>query len=725
MIIQVHIDDISGVKYPVDIYVCGNCPNDNCTFIECVSSIPTSIIVPSPYSTYPSFSIKLLDANGCEYCQTFQNIPPTPQPICNTCDIGFDFYNQNPISVISVGTITASCETNVTDYVLEWYGPGVGSTNVAFTSGLGNDYSNEYNYVHPLTGSSEVPVFAGIYTPLISKIKLNGIEYTNLNCFEFTTVDVDPLTCINGQGSDNPNYSHKLELIVTVNQTPQPVFTTYNLNPSNPYFAYRFEGITIFDTLEITFYGSSYSDPILIESISQGVNLDENNFSLSLIPKKFKTTVPANFSKVLNLSNFILNPGDYLEIKITPNTINNNTSWKLYCDCLESFNCDICYDTNISQPFKIIQSSITLSTFTCGININYDLSACTNSDFNKYLLPDYGENFFPITTQYNNNYYNLSPTLSKSSGLLTLSAITSCSKPTIGSNSTCNTSSNSNITYNKSVVGGEGLISISFSEYNDFLAYWNGWQNNYVSYSGNPTDCNYIDYYRHFSLKIPLAQGSQQCGDITGYETYYIHPSSIVTSGGTTGPWTMDITMPIMSNCITISGCSNCNITGQGIINQANNTSTGSTNNISITTNTGSRLINPFEIVTYLTSGLTIFSASTQIGDMTIPKYINQTVPYSGSPLTIIPSLSAETCSFNDWTEKATGTLSKNLNFYVYYGFYYRQILTNPLNPQDFEIWAPIFVNGVYVGFPGTPTLQMIYQYTGGVVTFIDTNYFV
>ncbi len=667
------------------------------------------------------------DQGSCILCGTEPTPTPTPvpiNPICESCDIGFDFYDQNPIAVISVGTITASCETNVTDYVIEWYGPGAGSTNIQFTSGLGTDYSGEYLYSHPLTGTSEVPILAGIYTPVISKIKLGGIEYTNLNCFDFTTVNADALTCENGQGSDNPNYSHKLEFNAAVNQTPQPVLTTYVLDPLKPYFAYRFEGQAIFDTLEITFYGSSYSEPILVEALSQGANLDESNFDLSLVPKKFKGNSPiAYFSKVLNLTNFTINPGDYLQIKITPNPTNSNTNWELYCECLESFSCDVCYDTSITQPFKIIESSITTSILACGTNIGFELTGCTNSDFNKYLLPGYGQSF-GTNVQYRNNYY-YTPTQLLQTGLLTLTQVTSCSSFLVGSGSTCNVPSTSTITYDKSVIGGEGLISMTFTDYNDFLAYWNGWQTKYISYSGNPTDCNDIQYYRFFTLRIPLAQGSEQCGDATGYKTYNIHPSAVVTSGGT-GPWSMSITMPIISNCINFGSCSNCDVTVQTIIiNDINNTSTGTTTDISITTNTGSRLINPFENLEYVTSASTIFSAATQNAFMSIPKYINQTIPYSGSSLTLIPSLSAETCSFDNWTEVQTGITSKNLSFYRYYTYYYQTRLTNPLNNQDFEIWAPVFVNGTWAGFPALPTLQMIYQYSGGVVTFIDTNYFV
>jgi hypothetical protein len=707
------VDNISGVDKIEITAEFGPENEGSCIFCNFPTPTPTPSVSPTP--TLPPYTTPT---------PTPTSTPPTPiNPICQSCDVGFDFYDINPISVISVGVVTASCDPSITDYVIEWYGPGVGSTNLVFTSGLGTDYLGDYLYTHPLTGTSEVPVVAGVYTPIISKIKINGVEYTNVNCFDSTTVDVNALTCINGTGSDLPQYSHKQSFNAIVNQTPQPVSTTYILDPLKPYFAFRFEAEAVYDTLEITLYGSSYSGPIILENISQGVDLNETNFDLNLLPKKAKPALPTNLSKVLNLSNFDLNSGDYLEITIRPNTTNNNTNWRFYCECLESFNCDVCYDTNITQPFKIIESSITVSTpDSCGlVNINFDLSACTDSDFNKYILPNL--NGYYYNTVYNDDYYN---STNCDFGFLSPEPQNQCSLGGPFFPPNCNTPSTSTITYDKTIIGGEGLISMSFTDYNDFLAYWDNWESMYLSYSGNPTDCTDIDFYRYFVLSIPLAVGSDNCGDTTGFQNYYIHPSAIVTSGGT-GPWTMSITMPTISSCITFSSCDLlCNIfKDYSVIDNVNNSSTATTNNISIVNNTGSRLITPIREVNTLSFFSTVYSGGSLNFLMSVPKYINETIPYSGSPLTLVPSLSAETCSFNNWTEVPTGVPSKNLNFYKYDAFYYYTAVINPLNHQDFEIFAPVLSNGTWAGYPSPPTLNLIYRYVGGSVTFIDNNYFV
>jgi hypothetical protein len=732
MALQVNITNITQATYPVDVYVCSGCPDNNCTLVDTINSVPSIITIPGPYSGYSSFGVKIIDSKNCEYCQTFQSGTTTTtsststttiNPLCFSCDVGFDFYDTNPISEISVGLVTASCDPSVTDYVIEWYGPGIGSTTVALTSGYGTDYTGDYSYTHPLTGSSAVPVVAGIYTPIIQKIKLNGVEYTDLNCFNSTTVDVDALTCDNGPGSTNPDYSHSISFTANTNVTPQPLTTTFVLDPTKPYFAFRFETELIYDTLKVTFYGTSYSDPIVIEYITVGDDAPPTNLNLSLTPKTAKTIFynpfnNSNFAKVLNLSNFTINSGDYLELEIIPNPINNNTNWKLYCECLETFNCDICYDTNITQPVKIIESSINVTLDSCNrADISIDLSACTNSDIYKYLMQggawnnlawngDYWEKFSELANNLSASFYN------------------NCSSSGPAFGLQCNPPSTSTITYDKIISGGQGLITMTFTNYNDMSDLYNDWQLKYISYSGNPTDCNDPDYYRFFKIKIPLAVGTQNCGDLTGYQDYYIHPSALVTSGGT-GPWTISITMPTITDCITYNICDfNCQDSKQSIIDYINESSTGITNNISITNNVGSRLDGLVESTGIFKINSTIFSAATLFSGAFLPKYTNQTIPYSGSPLTIIPSLSAETCSLSDW-KLVPGNPLLNNDYYIYMAYQYKIIMVNPLDNEDFEIWAPTFINGAWVGYPSPPIYNKIYDYIGGVATIYDSNYFI
>jgi len=723
MALQVNITNIAQVTYPVDVYICRDCPDTDCTLVDTINSVPATITIPGPYSGYSSFGVKIIDDANCEYCQTFQGTTTTStttiNPLCVSCDIGFDLYDTNPIAEISVGLITASCDPSITDYVIEWYGPGVGSTTVAFTSGYGSDYLGDYLYAHPLTGSSAVPVVSGVYTPIIQKIKINGTEYTDLNCFNSTTVDVDALTCDNGSPTDVPQYSHKLSFSAITNVTPQPVTTTFILDPLKPYFAFRFVGEEIYDTLKITFYGSNYQDPIVVEYVSLGDDLPQSDFRLITLPKLAKTVsygINSNYSKVLNLSNFTVNNGDYLEVEVIPNPINNNTSWKFYCECLETFDCNVCYDTNINSPLKIIESSINITTNPCGLsNLTFNFSGCPDSDIYKYLFTAAAWN----SINWGLSYYNSTNFIAN---LLSPNPQTFCDSGGPAFPTQCSTPSSETITYSKTVPGSEGLITMTFTNYNDLEDYYNEWQLRYLQYSGNPIDCTDPDFYRWFQIQIPLASGSDNCGDTTGYQSYYIHPSAVVTTGGT-GPYTMTITMPTISKCITFTPCeTGCEDSEDIYVNFINNSSTATTNNISIVSNTGSKLDNFIIGVSDLTVFTQTLSATTYTISMSIPKYVNQTVPYSGNPLTLIPSLGAELCDFNTWTFVSA---PNNLDYYLYYGAYIQLRYINPLDPQDFELWSPTFVNGTWAGYPALPTLNKIYDYIGGVATIYDSNYFV
>ena len=727
MPLEVNITNISQVTYPVDVYVCRDCPDIDCTLVDTISSVPATITIPGPYSGYSSFVVKIIDAANCEYCQTFQGTTTTStttlNPICQSCDIGFDFYDTNPIGVISVGSITASCDPSVTDYVIEWYGPGVGSTTVSFTSGYGTDYIGDYLYTHPLTGSSEVPIVAGIYTPVIQKIKLNGTEYTNLNCFNSTTVDVDALTCINGSGTTNTYYSHGFSFSATTSITPQPVVTTFALDPLKPYFAYSFKGEQIYDDLKITFFGSSYSDPIVLEYISMGTNQTTTDFSLSLTPKTIKNTnVSTFFPKVLCLTAITVNNGDYLEIEITPNPINNNTNWELLCECLETFNCELCYDTTI-PPIKIIQSSIINQTYPCdGYKVEFTLSGCNDSDIYRYLNPVFGQ---IDGIQYNDSIvpfiYNTIP-YPITTSVMYYNPIVECGAQYNETHTpNCDVPNTNTITYEKSVVLGEGLILMTFDTYSDLEHYKFAWDGMYISYSGNPTNPLDVDFYRFFNLRIPLATGSTQCGDLTGYENYNIHPSATITTGGT-GPWTMSITMPTITNSLTWGSCDiGCSGFTNGIVNFVNDSSTGTTNDILFTSNTGSKLEHPFFRWRQLYVNNSVVTASTQAYQIQIPNYVNQTIPYSGSPLTIIPSLSAETCDLSNFNLVNSGG-STNLGSYTWYMAYYEFRITSFTG--DFEIWSYDLSSNPIPSPPLNPLFK-IYENIGGIPNVIDSSYFI
>jgi hypothetical protein len=196
--------------------------------------------------------------------------------LCTTCELGFDDYETNTIGVIVAGELTGSCENDITDYRIIWYGPN-SSTNIAFTSGFGQDINFlPRDFTHPLVGINSPMQPAGTYIPVIDKVSLNGLNYSQtggtgyiqaeLECFNATTVNVQPFTCDNGTVPLPNNYTHRVNFAgAAAGVTPLTLQSTFELDLTTDYFSWKFRGFNIPDSLKITFYGSAYTDPIILE----------------------------------------------------------------------------------------------------------------------------------------------------------------------------------------------------------------------------------------------------------------------------------------------------------------------------------------------------------------------------------------------------------------------------------------------------------------------------
>jgi hypothetical protein len=236
---------------------------------------------------------------------------------------------------------------------------------------------------------------------------------------------------------------------------------------------------------------------------------------------------------------------------------------------------------------------------------------------------------------------------------------------------------------------------MEFSSLSDLIHYKSSYDllSPYYGTPSNPADPN---YYRYFELYIPKQPQSNPCGDGTTVVKYDIHYSSIVTTGDTGGVYTLNITMPTISD--GLPPFDPCDISCQTIINDiirnVNVSSTGVTNIEDFTTNTGSKYVRPFGASLYFVENPpTVVSASTLHGFYWLNNYLNSTVPFSGSssPYTQIPSLSALTC--NNFTSIGTSSGGGIQQFVSVY--HYRVELTDPNNVKSFRILASPIVNGV------------------------------
>ena len=650
--------------------------------------------------------------------------------LCIFCDFGFNEYSATTVSEIIAGDLTGTCDSNITDYLINWYGPGIGSTNVAFTSGKGSEFA--YTWTHPLTGNSSILVESGVYTPKVESVVINGTPlYDNLGAIGecFVPVTVQPFTCLNG--TEVGNYSHILNFSNVAGETPQPLSSNFLIDSTTNYFAWSFAGFSVADTLRISYSGANYTNPILIENIEIGFLPLPTNLSPNVNPKSASTgNFDVFYAKVTCLTAFTYSSGDILILEVIPNPTNTNTNWTLKFECLEVFDCNNCiFDTPL---YKIVQSSITGITGSCNtLNVSYSVSGCstsTNNSFDifKYFIPTEADVIgnlqlrSRVDTSDFNNLLNIP-------NQLFYSTISCFGYQPIFENTLCfNPPNNSTISHKTFLLNSnQRKFELRFSDINDFNAYINT-LNTALVYSGSTNPLT-LEYYRQVRLRVPTPSGSTPCGDTTIPLTYNIHPSSMVVMTGTSvSPenYTLDITATTISKQINFDVCDNyCNSELDNIVNGINGTVTATTNNFTGTTTAGSRYVYPFFLLIGIQSGSTSNTNQTDNGFIIIPQYTNETYSFSGNPLTSIPSLSARTCnnleSFmvyesNNFGINAGGT-------YQRYQYYYKVELTNPSDVRDFRIYASPITNGS----PTFSFTDFVYGFSGGSVYHTNPTYLI
>lgn len=652
--------------------------------------------------------------------------------LCETCELGFEDYETNTVGVIVAGELTGSCQNTISDYRIFWYGPD-NPNQLAFTSGYGSEFS-PYENTHPLSNLMQP---AGNYIPIIDKVKLDGLNFSQtggtnyiqaeLDCFNAITVNVAPFRCDNG--TEEGDYTHRVNFAgAAAGVIPLAINSTFELSATTDYFAWKFKGNNVPDTLKITFYGSSYSEPIILEFITIGVDT-VTNLNLLTLPKSASTRSFINsgipdstyLSKVTSLTSLSRNPGDYLILEVIPNPNNQQTNWDFYFTCLDTFDCSLCLDDYLNSPYKIDTSSIINIPASCGLNtISFNLSGCTtsaitNSDIYKYMATETSANI-------NNNFEQVF--CNNTTSLITREAYTTtnyvqCNLQPIGGQISCSLQNTNTISFIKNIPGPsvEGVINMTFSNLSDLIAYKSSYESKKSS-SGWINDSTNILYYQYAILSIPNTPNNQPCGDNIEELTYNIHFSSIVETGETSNNYTLKITMPTIQNNLNFTNCDvGCEFVTNSIVTNINNSSIATSNNRVLTNNTGSRYIDPFAKYSYI-----------NLVSQNNPKYrvygfynfcdtYNSTIPFSGnsSPYIQIPSLSSQTCDYSSKGRTLSSGQSKRQEVTLY-DFEVTQGVTS----NTFTINSNIIVNGAITtsNYPVTAVTVV-----NGVVTSFNPSY--
>jgi len=706
------------------------------------------------------------------------DIPIQPNNLCTICNISFDVL-EGSTSLITAGNLDSTCLPEPTDYVVYWYGPN-STTNIGYTSGLGTIF--DYQFSHPLTGTSAIFAQSGTYTPVIDKIIVDGTYFSqsastgffpaNLSCF--SPISVGALRCDNGNQPTSA-YTHYFSFSGASQGLPSPPLeSTFELSANTNYFAWKFRGFTIPDQFIVSYSGANYPTPIVVDNTVVGDAITSGNLTWTTYQKSADTS--SDLSRVICLTGITRSPGnEVLILRIVPST--GATNWQMSLNCMETFDCSKCTDDYLNQPYKIILSSLTAKTYnsqnvqvndfsaSCYTKVTFDVSGCSSSgivdtDFFKYFQQSQVSNHSAIfSNAYSSNgilsqgasdelYLGQSECFAYGNGSTSLSSLTcAASDPT------------STITYTKYVSGASpnqvGVIYIEFNQSDDLSAFYNNYNteiqsNSTWGFSGCTTGAtpgsvsgltfaggtgsegrfgpfsggtsingipSYLDntdqrYYRHLWLSIPTATGSTNCNSDAGgrfvgnqagglVQSWRIHPSSIITTG-TTGPnYYLQIIMNKVSYGLTAADCAiNCTGFSKNMVDNINFDSTGSTNNITATTQTGSYFTNPFRYNYAIALNCNANSGYTKQGYVVISEWSNNTLPFSSSTSPLYTN-SAVTCNV--------------LSTFQYLFRYDVSLLNN--TSTDFNISGYTLSNGSYGSY------ELVASYVGGVFTYTNPTF--
>jgi hypothetical protein len=693
----------------------------NCPYI--INNIPDG-------TTYLSFK----DSSGT-YCIS---IPIQDNNICDNCDLGFSNYSSPSISKISCGELTGSCNNNITDYLIHWYGPD-DTTTLSFTSGKGNMFS--YQIEHPfITNNNSMYRESGVYTPIIENVIVNGISYSNTggtenilfdgsNCIQ--PIIVLPLTC-NVRTNTNFNfpYSAYTNLLLFDSQTqgqPQVFSSTYKISASTKYISWSFFADDAVDRIKLSFSGSAYgTNKIGLDDFVVGSDLSSSNFNPSTYPKSADTSQSLSefFTKLTCLTGLTVNDNDNIILNITPSL--SDTKWTLYITCLDDYNCEDCL---LTQDYKIIGSTITGTTDDCDkLNVKFTISGCSKDDVNS----DYLLYYTPLNSYRNsNNLLGTNNLINLTSGDMYFdnSRCTpnnpSIEEPSCQTDSTPTIYKKTFLGDNRGVFGFTGSSTFISTYYNSIKNAFSGLPPYTSNWSGSSNSSD-ISYYKAYKLKLPLETSSDACGDSDTSYDIVLHQSSQYITGTTGTNHYLMITANTISQNISFGNCVGlCNNQILQIIFAINNCSTGSTPSYGTnqTFNNGLYYSNPLYTVNFSTLSNTPITGSSLAAYFQTPDWSFNTYPFSGNPSIIIPSLSGTVCNYMS-TGRYSNLSTVNSFSISQYKYYYNVRMTNPSDANDFDIWASPITNFNYSGTT-VPLYELAYRYSGGNVTFSSTTYII
>lgn len=472
------------------------------------------------------------------------------------CVMEFDFYEPNPISVLSVGNLTGlPCDISE-GYVIDWTRDGVHE----LVSGVGSD--PEIEAYHPFIGQASIPVLPGEWIPTVRYVIIDGVAVYGkpVGCETWcelidilpVVIVVAPLDCtsiLNPSGT----YNFRLNYISTNDYALASRKLRFNLDADLKYLAIKFDGYTVADEIEVLFNNIT---PIYSAIIGSQLNPSD----WDSIPKALSISAS---TKIFEFPEYT--EGDHIIIKITPSVRENNTNtnWLLSINCLgeeASFNCEAL----TSDYYKIETVRMEYNNDTCSYRMIYKPKLYFNdlvtSSGAWYWIDRYG-----LTIQANHNNY-VYPITSTKEYYADLPYNKVRDNTTIyQSQPTKRANSNGMINYKK--VG--NVIEITFSHPQDYDDAYQSWLLLEASIFRTEfiNDNTKYEYYKHVILPLQLSELG--CGDQYTSLTITLHPTTEVVFNGTNK---VTFTTSSITNAMTPIACDNTYTTIEKIITQVNNT---------------------------------------------------------------------------------------------------------------------------------------------------------
>lgn len=647
--------------------------------------------------------------------------------ICEICDLNFkEYFSPSLIPArISAGDLSGSCQTNINDYIVYWYGPN-SNNNIAFTSGKGSSFI--YDYEHPLTGDKVIPAQDGLYRPIIQKINLNNKWYgvtggtntipANLNCID--PILVRPCDCGNRTNNTNEKrqFNHLINFKVESGKIPTPISVSIVLSANTKFISWSFRGLERPDRISVFFSGSSYNSLIGLDDYIIGEDLNVVDLGINTFPKSAAT---GNFyTKPVSLKGLTVNDNDRIIINITP--FDPKTSWSLFYTCVNDWDCNECISTSEYKIIKSILTGYTKPTNTTIELVNgLPVSGCTyenyfNSPLNLYF--DLNVNTFGPTKaggiypSNNNVIYN---TLIQQAAQMSWNQV-SCGQGPATYNYNC-TQYGSPITIAVETLPSGNKV-FGFSGGSDFITdYYNDFIDKLQNISGTTTtDNTKLDYYRMLRVTLPNTQTSS-CDDSFNVKIVSIHTSSKFAKGVTSGVDWFRITASTVTDGLNASPNQiNCNSLSKTYVDILNNDATGTTYTTYYSTLGAVSDILITSTVNVFSSQ-TINTANTFYGFYTVNDNDMTTIPFSTNTYSLLPQYSGNTC--NKYLQGGRQIIQNGTTYRRFYKYAYKLVLTNPNDVEDFDIYADNIINGD----PQDTFSNLVLRWSGRTFSNINPNY--